>query len=47
MQPPDSLAGLMTRDPGMLKVCRTIEKVATSNATVKRMAKIARAGLQR
>ena len=34
MQPPDSLAGLMTRDPGMLKVCRTVEKVATSNATV-------------
>jgi two-component system NtrC family response regulator len=24
----------MTRDPGMLKVCRTVEKVATSNATV-------------
>jgi two-component system, NtrC family, response regulator len=34
LQPPDSLAGLMTRDPDMLKVCRTIEKVATSNATV-------------
>jgi two-component system, NtrC family, response regulator len=34
MQPPDSLSGLMTRDPGMLKVCRTVEKVATSNATV-------------
>ena len=34
MQPPDALAGLMTRDPDMLKVCRTIEKVATSNATV-------------
>lgn len=34
MQTPDALAGLMTRDPAMLKVCRTIEKVATSNATV-------------
>ena len=34
MQQPDALAGLMTRDPDMLKVCRTIEKVATSNATV-------------
>ena len=34
MQPPDALSGLMTRDPGMLKVCRTVEKVATSNATV-------------
>ena len=34
LQPPDALAGLMTRDPEMLKVCRTIEKVATSNATV-------------
>ena len=34
LQPPDSLAGLMTRDPDMLKICRTIEKVAGSNATV-------------
>ena len=34
MHQPDALSGLMTRDPGMLKVCRTIEKVATSNATV-------------
>ena len=31
---PDALSGLMTRDPGMLRVCRTIEKVASSNATV-------------
>ena len=31
---PDALAGLTTRDPGMLRVCRTIEKVAPSNATV-------------
>jgi len=34
MQQPDALSGLMTRDPGMLKVCRTIEKVASSNATI-------------
>ena len=34
MQQPDALAGLMTRDPGMQRVCRTIEKVASSNATV-------------
>ena len=34
MQQPDALSGLMTRDPAMLKVCRTIEKVASSNATV-------------
>jgi two-component system NtrC family response regulator len=34
MHQPDALSGLMTRDPGMLRVCRTIEKVASSNATV-------------
>ena len=34
MHQPDALAGLMTRDPGMLRVCRTIEKVASSNATI-------------
>ena len=34
MQQPDVLSALMTRDPGMLRVCRTIEKVASSNATV-------------
>lgn len=34
MHRPDSLAGLMTRDPEMMKVCRTIEKVAGSNATI-------------
>jgi two-component system NtrC family response regulator len=33
-QRPDALAGLLTRDPEMLKICRTIEKVASSNATV-------------
>lgn len=34
LQQPDALAGLMTRDPEMLRICRTIEKVAPSNATV-------------
>ena len=34
MQPPDAFGGLLTRDPGMLRVCRTVEKVATTNATV-------------
>lgn len=34
MQPPDTLAGLITRDPEMLRVCRTIEKVANTGATV-------------
>jgi two-component system NtrC family response regulator len=28
------LAGLITRDPGMLKVCRTIEKLAPASVTV-------------
>lgn len=31
---PDALQGLMTRDPEMMRICRTIEKVASSNATV-------------
>ena len=31
---PDALSGLMTRDAEMLRICRTIEKVASSNATV-------------
>ena len=31
---PDALSGLITRDPEMLRICRTIEKVASSNATV-------------
>ena len=31
---PDALAGLMTRDPDVLRICRTIEKVASSNVTV-------------
>lgn len=34
LQQPDALSGLTTRDPDMLKICRTIEKVANSNATV-------------
>ncbi len=33
-QPPEGLGGLVTRDPEMLRVCRTIEKVAPTNATV-------------
>ncbi|MBS0513277.1 MAG: PEP-CTERM-box response regulator transcription factor [Proteobacteria bacterium] len=28
------LAGLLTRDPGMLKICRTIEKLASASVTV-------------
>ena len=28
------LAGIVTRDPGMLRLCRGVEKVATSSATV-------------
>ena len=31
---PDALSGLITRDPEMLRVCRMVEKVAASNATV-------------
>lgn len=31
---PDALTGLLTRDADMLRICRTIEKVAPSNATV-------------
>ena len=34
MQLPDALGGLLTRDPEMLRICRTIEKVARSRATV-------------
>jgi two-component system NtrC family response regulator len=33
-QHPAALAGLLTRNAEMLKVCRTVEKVAGSNATV-------------
>lgn len=31
---PDALSGLITRDPEMLRVCRLIEKVSSSNASV-------------
>jgi two-component system NtrC family response regulator len=31
---PDALAGLMTRDAEMLRICRMVEKVATSSASV-------------
>ena len=34
MHQPDVLGGLITRDPEMLKICRTIEKVAPTNATI-------------
>lgn len=34
MQMPDALSGLVTRDPQMLRICRTIEKVASTNASV-------------
>jgi two-component system NtrC family response regulator len=34
MYQPDALTGLITRDPEMLRVCRTIEKVANTTATV-------------
>ena len=34
MRQPDVMAGLVSRDPEVLRVCRTIEKVASSNATV-------------
>src|SRR5215213_3611832 len=34
MQQPDALGGLITRDPEMLRICRIIEKVAPTGATV-------------
>ena len=34
MHQPDVMAGLITRDPEVLRVCRTVEKVAMSDATV-------------
>lgn len=34
MRQPDALGSLITRDPEMLRICRTIEKVAPTNATV-------------
>jgi two-component system NtrC family response regulator len=34
MRQPDALDGVLTRDPEMLRMCRTMEKVAGINATV-------------
>ena len=34
VQIPDALSGLLTRDPQMLRICRTIEKVAGTNVSV-------------
>ncbi|WP_284615924.1 PEP-CTERM-box response regulator transcription factor [Aquabacterium humicola] len=34
LQQPDALSGLVTRDPEMLKVCRLIDRVASSDVTV-------------
>jgi two-component system, NtrC family, response regulator len=34
LQHPDALSGLITRDPEMLRVARTIERIASSDATV-------------
>lgn len=34
LQQPDALAGLLTRDTEMLRIARTIERIASSNATV-------------
>jgi two-component system NtrC family response regulator len=34
MRQPDALEGVLTRDPEMLRICRTMEKVAGINATV-------------
>jgi two-component system NtrC family response regulator len=31
---PDALSGLMTRDPAMMKIARTVERIATTDATV-------------
>jgi two-component system NtrC family response regulator len=34
MRQPDALSGVITRDPEMLRICRMIERVASSDATV-------------
>jgi two-component system NtrC family response regulator len=34
MHQPDAMAGLITRDPEMLRICRTVERVSSSDATV-------------
>jgi two-component system NtrC family response regulator len=33
-QQPSAMSGIITRDPGMLRLCRTIEKLAQTNASV-------------
>jgi len=33
-KPPEGMSGLLTRDPDMLRMCRTIEKVAPTNASL-------------
>src|SRR5438874_3863374 len=33
-QQPAAMAGLFTRDPGMQKICRTVEKIAPTSATL-------------
>ena len=34
LQQPDALGGLITRDPEMLRIARTVDRVSSSNATV-------------
>jgi two-component system NtrC family response regulator len=34
LNPPDAASGIVTRDANLLRICRTIEKVAPSSATV-------------
>jgi two-component system NtrC family response regulator len=34
MRQPDAMGGLITRDPEVLKICRTVEKVAATSATL-------------
>jgi len=34
LRQPDAMAGLITRDPEMLRICRTVERVAASTVTV-------------
>lgn len=34
MRQPDALSGLITRDPEMIRACKTVEKVANSSVTV-------------
>src|SRR5947199_8224080 len=34
VQQTPAMAGIITRDPGMQKICRTVEKIAATNATI-------------